>query len=96
MAPKCRETITSIFRWNQAVKVKLDENVDPRGAALFRNSGFDVTTVKEEKLLGESDEIILGVCKSEARCLVTLDRGIGDPIKYNPSEFAGIAVIRTP
>jgi hypothetical protein len=28
------------------------------------------------------------------RCLVTLDLGFGNPLVYDPSEYAGIAVIR--
>lgn len=33
---------------------------------------------------------------SEARCLVTCDRGFGNRLKYNPANYAGIVIIRLP
>jgi hypothetical protein len=35
------------------------------------------------------------VC-GRARCLVTLDVEFGDPVRFTPADFAGIAVLRVP
>jgi hypothetical protein len=46
------------------VKVKLDENLGPRTAALIAGAGHDAATVVQERLSGTS--------VAEGRCLITL------------------------
>jgi hypothetical protein len=45
---------------------------------------------------GATDTDLIEACRNEERCLVTLDVEFGNPLIYDPAEFAGIAVIRIP
>jgi hypothetical protein len=75
------------------VKLKLDENIPQRGAELLRAAGHDVSTVRDQKLEGSSDEVLFGVCARESRALVTLDRDFGQVLRFPPRNSAGIAVL---
>ena len=76
------------------MKLKLDENLGQSAAELLHQAGFDVTTVSEQNIRGSSDDVLIELCRSEHRCLVTLDMGFANPLRYNPTNYAGIAVIR--
>lgn len=78
------------------MKLKLDENVDMRVMPLLQLAGHDVATVPGQNLSSAPDEEVIEVCRSEQRCLVTCDKGFGNRLKYNPSNYAGIVVIRLP
>ena len=78
------------------MKIKLDENLGNRGADILRAAGHDVTTVVEEGLSSASDDKLIEVCRSERRCLVTLDLDFGNPLRFDPSRYSGIAVLRLP
>jgi len=78
------------------VNIKLDENLGRRGAAILRAAGHQVTTVAEEGLASASDEQLAEVCRSDRKCLVTLDLDFGNPLRFTPSRHAGIAVLRLP
>jgi hypothetical protein len=78
------------------LKIKLDENLGERGAALFRRAGHDVETVADESLSGATDHELIDVCGQERRCLVTLDLDFSNPMVFDPSQYAGIAVLRLP
>ncbi|MGH7429930.1 MAG: DUF5615 family PIN-like protein [Candidatus Methylomirabilaceae bacterium] len=43
------------------MRLKLDENVDPRAGPILRTAGHDVATVADERLSGQSDEAVLEV-----------------------------------
>lgn len=75
------------------VKLKTDENLPDSAAALLRAAGHDVTTAFAEGLGGVADPRVAGVCRSEARVLVTLDRGLGDIRAYPPADYYGIIII---
>ena len=68
------------------MKIKLDENLGHRGAEILRAAGYSVTTVVEEGLSSASDGRLIEVCRSEGKCLVTLDLDCGD------TEIVGIVI----
>ena len=78
------------------MNIKLDENLGRRGAAILRAAGHQVTTVVEEGLSAASDEQLAEVCRSDRKCLVTLDLDFGNPLRFTPSRYSGIAVLRLP
>jgi predicted nuclease of predicted toxin-antitoxin system len=78
------------------VKVKLDENLGAMGAVLLKAAEFDVVTVADQNLLSTPDADLVRICATEGRCLVTLDRDFSDPLRYPPSRYAGVIVIRLP
>jgi predicted nuclease of predicted toxin-antitoxin system len=81
---------------NAPIRIKLDENLGNRGAAMLRAAGHDVATVYEEKLTSAPDHQVTQACRAEGRCLVTLDRDFANPFLFDPAELSGIAVIRLP
>lgn len=76
------------------MRFKLDENLGPRAAQFFVESGHDVKTVIEEGLGGASDQRIIDMCVREQRCLVSLDLDFADALRFPPQTTAGIAVLR--
>ncbi|MEH2057230.1 MAG: DUF5615 family PIN-like protein [Nostoc sp.] len=78
------------------MKLKLDENIDLRVVTLLQLAGHDVATVPGQGLSSAPDPEVIDVCRHEGRCLVTCDRGFGNRLKYNPSNYSGIVIIRLP
>lgn len=78
------------------MRLKLDENIGQRGKALLLEAGHEVATILEQNLTGASDPDVIAVCQAEQRCLVTLDLDFSNPLRFQPSQYSGIAVLRLP
>ena len=78
------------------MRLKLDENLGTLGMELLRQAGHDVVTVAEQDLCSATDSELIAACRSEHRCIVTLDLDFGNPLLFRPSDYAGIAVLRLP
>jgi predicted nuclease of predicted toxin-antitoxin system len=76
------------------MKLKLDENLGSRGAEILREAGHDVSTVSLQKLGSTADHKLIEICRTEERALVTLDLDFGNPFRYEPSKYPGIALVR--
>ncbi len=78
------------------MKFKLDENLGRRGQEILTAAGHDVSGVAEQKIQSIGDDELVQRCRTEGRCLVTLDLGFASPLVFLPSDYAGIAVLRLP
>lgn len=78
------------------MKFKLDENLGSRCAEILTRAGHDVATASGQMMSGAADNDLLAACHLEGRCLVTLDLDFSNPLRFRPSDFSGIAVIRLP
>jgi len=77
------------------LKLKLDENLGKRLAEMFRAAGHDAATVPEQRMSGAADIEIIARCRDEGRAIVTLDLDFGNPLLFRPSQYSGIAVLRS-
>ena len=78
------------------MKVKLDENLGNRGAELLRNAACDVATVVSEQLCSAADATLIEVCRVEGRVLISLDKDFANTLRFRPSHYTGIVVLRLP
>jgi predicted nuclease of predicted toxin-antitoxin system len=78
------------------MRVKLDENLDPRQASLFIMEGHDADTVIGEGISGVPDEGIYEICIATHRILITLDLDFSNPLRFPPEKTPGIIVLRPP
>lgn len=78
------------------MRLKLDENVDTRLAALLRQASHDVTTVRDQELCGIRDPVLYEHCISEDLILVTLDLDFSNVLRYPPERTPGLVVLRGP
>lgn len=52
------------------MRLKLDENLDARLAAILTEAGHDVSSVRAQRLQGHPDKEIYTVCLTEKRALI--------------------------
>lgn len=76
------------------MKFKIDENLPVEIAGMLRSSGHDADTVRDEGLVGSPDTAVITACRSEMRCLITLDLDFSDMRAYPPHELPGLIVLR--
>lgn len=76
------------------MRIKLDENFGRNVANQLSDAGYEVSTVFDENLQGGSDDDVMEASRVEHRCLVTLDLGFANVLRYRPSAYAGIVVVR--
>ena len=75
-------------------RIKLDENMPAAALAELRAARWDVDTVAEEGLAGESDATVWAATQAASRFLVTQDLDFADSRRYPPGTHAGVLVIR--
>jgi predicted nuclease of predicted toxin-antitoxin system len=78
------------------LRFKLDENLGPSAQAPFLESGHDALLVLDQGLSGKRDDELIEACRAEGRCLVTLDLDFSNVLRFPPSAYSGIAVLRLP
>lgn len=78
------------------MRLKLDENLGVLVAELLREAGHDTATVPDQQMCSVGDVELITACRSERRCLVTLDLDFANPLVFPPSRYPGIAVLRLP
>jgi len=78
------------------MKLKLDENIDPRAKEILVQADHDVLTVQEEALGGVPDEAVAAAVSREGRCLLTLDLDFANVLAYPPERYAGLVVLHHP
>lgn len=76
------------------MRFKLDENLPRRAAQLLTREQHDVSTVLDEGLVGEPDEVVARAAADEDRVLITLDKDLGDLRSFPPGTHPGIIVLR--
>ena len=76
------------------MKFKIDENLPVEFAKLLADFGHDADTVHDERLVGAPDSVVIVTCKTERRCLVTLDLDFSDMRAYPPSDLHGLIIFR--
>ena len=59
-----------------------DENIHTDIIQALKKAGYNVATVKEKKLVGSADEIVLKEANKENRVLLTADKDFGGIVEY--------------
>lgn len=78
------------------MRVKLDENLGTRGVDILTVAGWDVATVVEEDLCSVADATLIEVCRAERRVLISLDTDFSNTLRFRPSKYNGLIVLRLP
>lgn len=73
---------------------KVDENLPVEVAEVMRERALDAVTVRDQQLLGCSDELLAGICGREGRTVVTLDLGFARSLGAWPAPHAGLVILR--
>jgi predicted nuclease of predicted toxin-antitoxin system len=76
------------------MKIKLDENIPAPIAGFLIACGHDADTVKDENLVGKSDQAVWDAAQREERFFITQDLDFSDKRKYSPGTHFGILLVR--
>lgn len=78
------------------MRIKLDENVHARLAALLQQAGHEATTVRDQGLGAIEDPALYQHCLSEGNILVTLDLDFSNVLRFPPERTPGLVILRGP
>jgi predicted nuclease of predicted toxin-antitoxin system len=76
------------------MRIKLDENLPVRLAAVLENLDHDVDTIADEDLSGKSDREVWEAAQQETRLLITQDLDFSDVRRFAPGTHCGILLVR--
>ena len=76
------------------MRFKVDQNLPMDLAERLTAAGHDAVTTYQQGLSDADDRVILEVCKSEGRALITLDLDFSDIRSYPPEATPGIILLR--
>jgi predicted nuclease of predicted toxin-antitoxin system len=76
------------------MRIKLDENLPARLAAVLTKLHHDVHTVAEENLSGKSDREIWEAAQQEERFLIKQNLDFSDLRRFTPGTHCGILLVR--
>lgn len=66
------------------------------GRPFSKAAGHDVSTVAQQQLTSSLDDFLIEQCRNGGRGLVSLDLDFSNPLRFLPSRYPGIAVLRLP
>lgn len=78
------------------IRLKLDENLPVRLVGQLEALGYDVDTIPEEGLAGETDEHVWLAAVGAGRFLVTQDLDFSDTRRFRPGTHPGLLLVRVP
>lgn len=76
------------------MKIKLDENLPHRLAALLADFDHEVHTTHEERLTGRADREVWEAAQRESRFLITQDMDFSDSRQFAAGSHHGILLVR--
>jgi len=76
------------------MRFKVDEDLPLEVSSRLLAAGYDVSTVRDENMLGASDAEVWEAAQSEARCIVTADKGFADVRVHEPGSHNGVVLLR--
>ena len=76
------------------MRIKLDENLPARLAAILTDLRHDVHTIADENLSGKSDREVWAAAQQDARFLITQDMDFSDVRRFAPATHSGILLVR--
>ncbi|NUM48539.1 MAG: DUF5615 family PIN-like protein [Anaerolineales bacterium] len=71
-----------------------DENIHPEVIVYLRESGYDIVSVSERGLSGQSDDAILNIAFQDRRIILTHDSDFGRLAILQDLPFVGIIYLR--
>jgi predicted nuclease of predicted toxin-antitoxin system len=71
-----------------------DENIHPEVISYLRESGYDIASVSERGLSGQSDDAILNIAFQDRRIILTHDSDFGRLAILQDLPFVGIIYLR--
>ena len=78
------------------MRIKLDENADPRWREPLERHGHQVSTAAEESLQGAKDSAVAETCRRLDCCLITADLDFSQILEFPPEDYPGLIVLRHP
>jgi predicted nuclease of predicted toxin-antitoxin system len=76
------------------MRLKLDENLGNRARDILHAAGHEVSTVPAKELGAAMDDQVLQAAVGEGRALITLDLDFANPLRFLPSSYSGIVLLR--